>query len=169
MRQTFGLQHENNGMPVPRAGALGWYDTGLSACKQWSPRARRQTEWSARLETKNLTLAFDRIQPGWHPPETEWRRLKQASHGNSLELTVIGYNSDRRVQARGSARFWICPDAVTAPLFYRDVNLPFIEAVKDPSKIRWHFGTLDTGKPAPVGWCSVPKSILTTRSCTWPG
>jgi len=43
MRQTFVCNTKITECPFPRAGALGWYDTGLSACKQWSPRARRQT------------------------------------------------------------------------------------------------------------------------------
>ena len=37
-----------------------------------------------------------------------------------------------------------------APIFYREVNLPFLEAVKDPSRIRWRFGTIDSEEPPPV-------------------
>ena len=36
------------------------------------------------------------------------------------------------------------------PLFYREVNLPFAEAVKDPSKIHWRFGPIDRPEGAPV-------------------
>ncbi len=39
-------------------------------------------------------------------------------------------------------------DEIGAPLFYREVNLPFIDAVKDPRKIRWRFGAI-TKKSAP--------------------
>jgi len=35
-------------------------------------------------------------------------------------------------------------------LFYREVNLPFLEAVKDPSKIRWRFGSIASPDPPPV-------------------
>ena len=41
-------------------------------------------------------------------------------------------------------------ETVDYPLFYREVNLPFAEAVKDPSKIRWRFGALDRGTLPPV-------------------
>ncbi|MDH7502653.1 MAG: hypothetical protein QHJ82_08080, partial [Verrucomicrobiota bacterium] len=37
-----------------------------------------------------------------------------------------------------------------SPFFYREVNLPFKDAVKDPSKIRWRFGSIDSGKPPPI-------------------
>jgi tetratricopeptide (TPR) repeat protein len=39
---------------------------------------------------------------------------------------------------------------VGAPLFYREVNLPFVEAVKDPSAIRWRFGAISSAQPPPV-------------------
>ena len=42
-----------------------------------------------------------------------------------------------------------------APLFYREVNLPFIDAVKDPSKIRWRFGPISSPQP-PVVLTSLP-------------
>ena len=41
-------------------------------------------------------------------------------------------------------------DPVGAPLFYREVNLPFAAAVKDPSHIRWRFGTISSPEPPRV-------------------
>jgi len=41
-------------------------------------------------------------------------------------------------------------DEVGAPLFYREVNLPFKEAVKDPTRIRWRFGAISSPQPPPV-------------------
>jgi len=41
-------------------------------------------------------------------------------------------------------------DKVGASLFYREVNLPFIEAVKDPTKICWRFGSISSAEPPPV-------------------
>ena len=34
-------------------------------------------------------------------------------------------------------------DPVGDSLFYREVPLPFLTAVQDPSRIRWRFGTID--------------------------
>jgi tetratricopeptide (TPR) repeat protein len=42
------------------------------------------------------------------------------------------------------------PDSVGAPIFYREVNLPFADAVKDPSKIRWRFGSIASPTGPPV-------------------
>ena len=43
-----------------------------------------------------------------------------------------------------------------APLFYREVPLPFIDAVKDPARIRWRFGTIDTQPAPPVVLSNLP-------------
>jgi len=38
-------------------------------------------------------------------------------------------------------------EPLTATLFYREVNLPFHEAVKDASRLRWRFGGIDSLEP----------------------
>jgi Tfp pilus assembly protein PilF len=43
-------------------------------------------------------------------------------------------------------------DEVGATIFYREVNLPFIDAVKDPSDITWRFGA--------VSYAEKPKAVL---------
>jgi len=44
------------------------------------------------------------------------------------------------------------PDPAGAPLFYREVNLPFLEAIKDPAAhIRWRFG--DIASPGDASDC----------------
>ena len=84
--------------------------------------------------------------------------MKEAARGEPIELVVAGYLEGRRDQmmARGSVRFSISSEAVKYPLFYREVNLPFKEAVKDPSHIRWRFGALDTGTLPPVVLANLP-------------
>ncbi len=90
--------------------------------------------------------------PGIHLPAEAWEKARFNSAGKSLELTVIGFNREEpeEVLAAGKASFSISPDPVEAPLFYREVNLPFIDAVKDPSRIQWRFGTLDAKEKPPV-------------------
>jgi tetratricopeptide (TPR) repeat protein len=55
-----------------------------------------------------------------------------------------------RIVSRGQISISTSEDEVGAPLFYREVNLPFAEAVKDPSRIRWRFGTISSTNPPPV-------------------
>jgi len=52
----------------------------------------------------------------------------------------------RRLKARGSVWFTLARETGDYPLFYREVNLPFVEAVKAPTRIRWRFGAIDRGE-----------------------
>ena len=56
----------------------------------------------------------------------------------------------RKSSRAGKVRIATSEDPVGAPLFYREVNLPFAEAVKDPSRIRWRFGAISSPEPPPV-------------------
>ncbi|MBM4027741.1 MAG: tetratricopeptide repeat protein, partial [Planctomycetes bacterium] len=47
-------------------------------------------------------------------------------------------------------------DEVGAPLFYREVNLPFIDAVTDPSRICWRFGSISSPELPPVVLTNLP-------------
>jgi hypothetical protein len=72
-------------------------------------------------------------------PESDWDRIKQKSVDAAAELAVLGVNRRAPHTILTGARIRIATsrDPVGAPLFYREVNLPFVEAVKDPSRIRW--------------------------------
>jgi tetratricopeptide (TPR) repeat protein len=118
----------------------------------WQTNAADVGRWAASFKAGRQKWSFDGIQPMWRPPEVEWRKMKQAANGAPIELFVAGYEEGRRgrIKARGSARFVVSKEPVEYPLFYREVNLPFKEAVKDPSHIRWRYGGLDKGTLPPV-------------------
>ena len=67
-------------------------------------------------------------------------------------MTVIGINRQAPAEALSVGRVTIrtSSDEVGAPLFYREVNLPFADAVRDPSTIRWRFGAVSSVEPPPV-------------------
>jgi tetratricopeptide (TPR) repeat protein len=83
-------------------------------------------------------------QPAWTPTERQWRDIKQRSLEATATVTILGVDQDspESVLSRGETTFRTSRDEVGAPIFYREVNLPFVEAVKDPSRIRWRFGTI---------------------------
>jgi tetratricopeptide (TPR) repeat protein len=118
----------------------------------WKTKATKVGRWAAVVKAGHQKWSFDAIQPMWRPAEAMWQRIKQAANGEPIELTVSGYERGRlgRLKTRGAVRFVVSREAVESPLFYREVNLPFKEAVKDPSHIRWRFGGLDKGGLPPV-------------------
>jgi len=118
----------------------------------WKTNLPGIDRWTARFRAGGRDWVFAEIHPLWRPPEAEWRQVKQAANQETIELTVTGSAREGRngTAAEGRVQFTVSTDAASAPLFYRDVNLPFLEAVTDPSKIRWRFGSLETGTLPPV-------------------
>jgi hypothetical protein len=91
-------------------------------------------------------------ESAWSPERALWERIKGGSTHAHVRLTVAGAVAakPRALLSRGSASFRTSTDPVEAPIFYRDVPLPFVEAVKDPSTIRWRFGSIASPEQPPV-------------------
>jgi tetratricopeptide (TPR) repeat protein len=118
----------------------------------WKTNAPGCASWSAAFTTGARKWLFDSIQPMWRPDDPAWRAIKQAAGPNSIELIIAGWDhsSPPKLKARASVAFTIDPQSLEAPLFYREVNLPFSEAVKDPSRIRWRFGSIADRSAPPI-------------------
>ena len=118
----------------------------------WKTNGMVVDRWAAGFQAGARKWLFDNIQPMWRPSEVVWRGIKAAANGAPIEVRVAGYEAEHRgrIRTRGARHFRVSSDTVEYPLFYREVNLPFIEAVKDPSRIRWRYGTLDKGTLPPV-------------------
>lgn len=114
--------------------------------------------WVAGFKAGDQKWLFDKIQTPWRCGETEWHKIREAAHGKRVDLILAGFaaNGSPRVQTRSSVSFLISEDALNAPLFYREVNLPFAEAVKDPSRIRRRFGGVDSLTGPPVVLSNLP-------------
>lgn len=91
-------------------------------------------------------------RPQWTPEPTAWETIKQRSMQNDATVTILGIKrrAPRMILSAGQVRIRTSPDEVGAPVFYREVNLPFIDAVKDPTRIRWRFGAISSLQPPPV-------------------
>ncbi len=97
-------------------------------------------------------LHFDSGVRHWAPTAEQWAAIKERSLGKDAAVTIRGVRGGGRSAVPSGARVTIrtSRDEVGAPLFYREVNLPFIEAVRDPSRIRWRFGPVSSPEPPPV-------------------
>jgi tetratricopeptide (TPR) repeat protein len=88
----------------------------------------------------------------WRPEPQQWEVIKKRSSQADARVTVLGIK--RRIRAKilsvGEISITTSKDAVGAPLFYREVNLPFADAVKDPSRIRWRFGSISQPRQPPI-------------------
>ncbi len=126
-----------------------WSAEGL-ACDTWAIRLRFQDD-------QNDIDALAR-EPRWVPDQRLWEAIKRRSLEKPAEMLIVGVHRSRpsEVLARGRVSFATSSDEVGAPLFYREVNLPFVEAVKDPTKIRWRFGSISSETAPSVVLENVP-------------
>ena len=79
----------------------------------------------------------------------DWESIKERSSGTPATVQIFGFNHSDPTLIRGHARitFETSKDAVGAPLFYREVRLPFEKAVRDLSRIRWRFDSIASTSP----------------------
>jgi tetratricopeptide (TPR) repeat protein len=121
---------------------------------QWNDTNPAADEWLVSIRfsnKKNRMNAFVR-QPHWTPSKKQWETIKKRSREQSTIVTVIGLCSaaGNRIASSAETVFSTSKDSVNNPLFYREVVLPFSEAVKDPSRIRWRFGTIAGDRQPPA-------------------
>ncbi|MFN8542787.1 MAG: tetratricopeptide repeat protein [Candidatus Binatia bacterium] len=96
--------------------------------------------------------------PRWRPAEDRWRQIKQVSVARDAEVVVAGVDRTKPAALLSSAGVHIrtSKDEVGDSLFYREVPLPFLTAVQDPSRIRWRFGTIDLESGPPIVLQNLP-------------
>jgi len=91
-------------------------------------------------------------EPQWTPAAEAWAIVKKRSFERDATVTILGIDrkSPRQVLTGNRLRIRTSKDEVGAPIFYREVNLPFIDAVKDPTLIRWRFGSVSSEVRPPI-------------------
>lgn len=94
----------------------------------------------------------------WRVPADAWAEIRRKAVDRPVAIHFHGVRraAPDRILSTGQVAIAISSDPVSAPLFYREVNLPFVDAVKDPSNIRWRFGTVAASAPPPVVLANLP-------------
>jgi hypothetical protein len=120
---------------------------------RWRDRTPGARRWLVRLSfadgRPDVHILVRRRQ--WTPHPADWQSFKQRSVQREAQVTILGVGwTGSRILSRARMAFRTSRDPVGAPLFYREVGLPFLEADKHPSRIRWRFGAIDTPGPPPI-------------------
>jgi len=82
----------------------------------------------------------------WQPSTELWAALQRGSLQAPATVLITGLAGDRPV-SRGSVAIRTSTDPVGAPIFYRDVPLPFIHAFRHADLIRWRLGDVTSPHP----------------------
>jgi tetratricopeptide (TPR) repeat protein len=95
-------------------------------------------------------------QPSLRPEAALWESLKKGSLGAPTVVTIEGFGNGEALLSFGELRFSTSADRVGDSLFFREVVLPFRQAVKDPSQLAWRFGSIATEGQPPVVLSNLP-------------
>jgi len=125
------------------------------------PPTFRWTDADSGADTWVISITFGDQQnaissavqePDWTPSRDQWELIKRRSLQQDCQAAVVGVRRRKpgTILSAGQVAIRTSADPVGAPIFYREVNLPFVDAVKDPSRIRWRLGRVSSPKPPVV-------------------
>ncbi|HUT88247.1 MAG TPA: tetratricopeptide repeat protein [Thermoguttaceae bacterium] len=117
---------------------------------RWEDTCGHSDTWVVTISFRDGEgrMSFPSSTVEWTPSDEQWETIKRRSLEKSAKVTVLGVNrtAPERILSAASVSIAASKDEVGAPIFYREVILPLIEAVKDPSLIRWRFGEISSKK-----------------------
>ncbi len=120
----------------------------------WSDESAAVDRWFllVRFPATDEVLRFSTRAARWRPSEEDWERIKQGSRDADAEVIIAGVDDEApaTILSRSSIHIRTSKDEVGDSIFYREVPLPFLTAVQDPSRIRWRFGSVDSQAAPPV-------------------
>jgi len=118
----------------------------------WSDQAAGVKHWVVllRFDDQGEVLRFPTNEPRWRPSEVDWATIKQRSVERVAQVAVVGVGPDAQAVSSASVRIRTSTDPVGDSIFYREVPLPFLSAVQDPSRIRWRFGAISSETAPPI-------------------
>ncbi|MGH7291075.1 MAG: hypothetical protein ACREJT_07700, partial [Myxococcota bacterium] len=117
----------------------------------WSDATDGVKQWTVlvRFAPADEPLRFPTSEPRWQPTAKDWEEIKRRSVPVDAEVAVIGMRAEGTASA-ATVRIRTSMDPVGDSIFYREVPLPFIDAVRDPSRIRWRFGSIGSEARPPI-------------------
>jgi len=121
----------------------------------WKDTTDRVDRWTIRIEFSGggEPMRFTSDAAEWVPPAAVWQQIKARSLEADAQVTIRGIDRSHPKVTLSEAAVTIrtSQDEVGAPIFYREVNLPFVKAVMDPAAyIRWRFGSVSSLHRPPV-------------------
>jgi tetratricopeptide (TPR) repeat protein len=118
----------------------------------WSDETEGVVAWRVlvRLADSGELLRSSVSEPRWRPTEVDWAEIKRRTAERDGEIAIVGVAEDGAAVSAASVRIRTSTDPVGDAIFYREVPLPFIDAVRDPSRIRWRFGSIASEAQPPI-------------------
>ena len=111
---------------------------------RWQDAVKSADSWN--IAVRGTGMKFTSKSTSFRLPKQAWETIERQYADKTAVVVICGVNAKRpnRTLSCGSVSILFSRDSVAAPIFYREVNLPFEEAVKDPSNIKWRYGVVST-------------------------
>ena len=109
------------------------------------------TQWRITFEFSDggTGVAGNSDTPSWRPSKDEWDSIKKRSLERDVRISVQGVKgrTKDRALSQGKVTIRTSKDPVGSPIFYRDVPLPFKEALDHLDTILWKLGSVSSAEP----------------------
>ena len=118
----------------------------------WRDETEGVTRWQVllRYSPTDDIERYTTDEPRWQPAPEAWETIKRRTTTSAVQVAVVGVDADAEAVSSAQVAIQTSTDPVGDSIFYREVPLPFISAVQDPSRIRWRFGSIDSQTQPPV-------------------
>jgi tetratricopeptide (TPR) repeat protein len=120
----------------------------------WSDSTNLADAWLVSFRFRGSKSRINTIvrEQHWSPSKRQWETIKGRSRESCGKVSVIGLSKKGSpgVVSGAEVSFTTSKDSIGNPLFYREVVLPFSDAVKDPTRIRWRFGAIAGDRQPPA-------------------
>lgn len=122
---------------------------------RWEDATPAVTRWQVSFGDAQ-PASFTTTEAQWRPTAAVWDDMKQRSTGAPMTVSITGQNATGDALSFAGTTIRTSTDPVGDAIFYREVPLPFIDAVQDPSRIRWRFGSIDSPDRPPIVLDNLP-------------
>ncbi len=127
----------------------------------WSDTGSDADTWRVKIGIEGdeypLVAEVDTIE--WTPGRELWEDIKSRSIDKKVSITVEGINKFAgisRTLSSDNVTIQISKDSVNAPIYYRDVPLPFRFALRNVPMIKWRLGDISSYDEPPVVLSNLP-------------
>jgi tetratricopeptide (TPR) repeat protein len=124
---------------------------------QWSDPSEAEgvQTWRIRFDFQDSEgpLEFQTDTAEWMPAKKDWDIIKERTKEREARFIVSGVVQEKgreRVRSEGSIGFITSKDEVGAPIFFRDVPLPFSYALAHTDYIKWRLGDISSENPPKI-------------------
>lgn len=128
-----------------------WWDDSHPGADKWRITVGFEDD------TDRISVEVDTA--AWTPDRDMWESLKRRSLERQATITVTSLRTAPGISvvlSSDSVSISTSRDSVGAPIYYRDVPLPFSFALRNVPMIRWRLGDISSYEPPPVVLTNLP-------------